>query len=103
MSDPGYTPIGLVKSVRIEGTRCWFYSMDHRPPHFHARKTGKWEVRVRFLEPRAGMLEWVAGKPGGMSRRERDALCEETERHREGLLREWEEKVVCDDPDGDKA
>ncbi len=39
----------IVESFQIAGCRCWFYSDDHRPAHFHARSPGEWEVRVYFL------------------------------------------------------
>ncbi len=38
-----------VESFQITGCRCWFYSDDHSPAHFHASSPGEWEVRVYFL------------------------------------------------------
>ena len=32
------------------GLSCWFWSNDHDPPHFHAKKEGEWEIRVKFTE-----------------------------------------------------
>lgn len=34
----------------IPGLSCWFWSNDHDPPHFHAKKEGEWEIRVKFTE-----------------------------------------------------
>ena len=42
-----------VESFSVPGVECWFYSNDHRPPHFHARRRGEWSVRVFFLEEEA--------------------------------------------------
>ncbi|MGN6726648.1 MAG: DUF4160 domain-containing protein, partial [Tepidisphaeraceae bacterium] len=33
----------------IPGITCWFWPNDHKPPHFHAKRNGQWEVRVYFL------------------------------------------------------
>ena len=38
-----------VECFQIGGCRCWFYSDDHRPAHFHASSPGEWEARVYFL------------------------------------------------------
>ena len=80
-----------VRAFQIEGVYCWFYSDDHEPPHFHAKREGEWEVKVRFLQPRASMFEYQAWSLRKMSRRHWRSLCEETESHREALLAQWEE------------
>lgn len=89
--------MGKVDTFKLEGVECWFYSQDHSPPHFHARKRGKWHVRVYFMQARDRMLERVRGPrsplPGGDIR----VVCDAAERHRAQLLREWERKVACDD------
>ena len=49
----------------IAGTKTWFFSNDHLPPHFHAKRKGRWEVRVYFLEsPTSEMFQvvWLKGK-----------------------------------------
>lgn len=72
----------------------WFYSNDHRPPHFHAKRKGEWEDRVRFLEAADEMFELVwSKKKRRMSRTERQGLVELVEGNRLEILREWEEKV----------
>ena len=86
-----------VGAFKLEGVECWFYSQDHRPPHFHARKRGRWEVRVYFMEASEAMLDRVRGARRQLAPREVKALCGVAERHRDKLLAEWEEKVVCDD------
>ena len=98
MSDTGYTQMGRVEAFSpLGGIRCWFYSQDHRPPHFHAEKRGQWHVRVYFLLLKDAMLEQVRGPRGLMSSADRNALVDVAELYREELLKEWEEKVVCDD------
>lgn len=88
--------MGKVASFRLEGVECWFYSQDHRPPHFHARKRGQWHVRVFFLEPRECMMERVPGERAVIGGADRKALGIRAEQHRGELLKEWEEKVSHD-------
>jgi hypothetical protein len=87
--------MGKVAAFRLAGVTCWFYSQDHWPPHFHAKRKGQWHVRVFFLEAKGKMLERVPGPRGIMSAADRDALCDMAELYREELLMEWEQKVVC--------
>lgn len=88
--------MGKVSSFHLEGVDCWFYSHEHRPPHFHARRKGQWQVRVFFLMPKAGMIEQVKGHAGRMTKADRDTLREMAALYREELLGEWEQKVCCD-------
>ena len=83
-----------LECISISGVLLWFYSNDHRPPHFHAKRRGEWEYRVKFLEPADRMFElvWSKGKRR-MSKTEREGLVELVEENRFELLREWEEKV----------
>jgi hypothetical protein len=43
-----------VECFEIPGVYCWFWSNDHDPPHFHAKREGEWEIRVRFTESEEG-------------------------------------------------
>jgi hypothetical protein len=88
--------MGKLNCFRIEGVDCWFWSRDHRPPHFNAKRRGEWEVRVFFMTGKASMIERVRG-PGRISRAHRNALIDMAEQHREDLLKEWEKKVRYDD------
>jgi hypothetical protein len=82
----------------IAGIKLWFYSHDHEPPHFHAKRKGEWEYRVRFLEGPENMFELVwANKRKRMSKADRELLQSSVETHRLEVLREWEEKVVVDE------
>lgn len=81
----------------LAGIECWFYSQDHRPPHFHAKRKGEWHYRVFFLRDRKDMLERVRGPRGMIKSQDESDLCEMAELYREELLSEWEKKVVCDE------
>ena len=41
--------MGKLQSFKIDGLDLFFNSNDHRPEHFHVRKSGAWEIRVYFL------------------------------------------------------
>jgi Domain of unknown function (DUF4160) len=83
-----------VTSFSIVGMKLWFYSNDHEPPHFHAKRDGEWEYKVKFLEPVNNMFELVrSAKKAQMARTDRELLRALVERHRLQILREWEQKV----------
>lgn len=92
--------MGRVEAVAIPGMDLWFNSSDHLPPHFHARKPGRWEVRVYILECTeahfAFSLKWP-GRGDGPQRRERRLLLGATLGQRSELLEEWERKVVFEE------
>jgi hypothetical protein len=78
----------------IAGMKLWFYSNDHEPPHFHAKRKGEWEMKVLFLQDPADMFDLVwAAKKRRMSRTDKETLQEMVETHRFELLQEWEQKV----------
>ena len=89
--------MGEVECFHIEGVKCWFWSQDHRPPHFHAKKRGEWHFRVWFLQREAMMLERQPGPRGRISAADRKALQQMVADHRAELLQEWERKVEYDD------
>lgn len=77
-----------VRAFTIPGLNCWFYSHDHEPPHFHAKRAGEWEYRVFFLLGREEMLERVFGDRR-ISAAQRRELFQLVETHRLALLDEW--------------
>ncbi len=80
-----------VASFQLPGLFCWFWSDDHNPPHFHVKREGEWEIKVKFTEPEAKMFESVWGdEPSGRVLRQIRKLVKE---NREKLLTEWEAKV----------
>jgi hypothetical protein len=76
-----------VKCFEIDGLSCWFWSNDHAPPHFHVKKNGEWEMRVKFTEAQMFEMVW-----GGLPKRK---ILQEIEMNvnanRARLLVEWEE------------
>ena len=89
--------MGKVSAFALEGLDFWFNSSAHLPPHFHARKPDRWEIRVFFLLCSDGHLEfekkWPPGRPDPRGP-ERDAILRATLEHRAELLEEWEQKVL---------
>lgn len=77
-----------MRCFKLDGVDCWFWSDDHDPPHFHAKRAGKWEVKARFLLPAAEMIETLWGKTAGDAALRR--LVKLAEQHRAELLAEWE-------------
>ena len=87
--------MGKVSCFSLEGIDCWFWSQDHRPPHFHAKKEGQWEVRVNFLKIKDEMIERIKGLRGHISSTDANALTDMAKQYRAELLKEWEKKVRC--------
>lgn len=83
--------LATVSAFNIAGVRLWFWSDDHEPPHFHAKRAGEWEIKVHFLFVPEKMIEvkWFQKKP---SARIRNLVCHLAEKHRAELLREWERR-----------
>ena len=80
-----------VECFEIPGLYCWFWSNDHDPPHFHVKRDGEWEIKVKFAEGEEEMFEQKWGDaPSGKILRQLKKL---VIRHRAALLAEWEAKV----------
>jgi hypothetical protein len=80
-----------VACFEIAGLTCWFWSNDHEPSHFHAKKEGEWEIRVKFSEGETHMFESVWGdEPSGKVLRQ---LKKAVKENRANLLTEWEANV----------
>ena len=88
--------MGKVEAFNLPGIYCWFYSDDHRPPHFHAKKAGEWQVKVNFLLSEADMIECEWSKKS-ISGKHKRALIKMAVANRAVLLQEWEQKVNADD------
>lgn len=85
--------MGKVEAFTIAGLDLWFNSIDHRPPHFHARCPGRWEIRVYILECTETQLSYEVKWGANPIRRHREQLLERVVGHRVALLEEWERKV----------
>ncbi len=75
----------------IPGLLCWFWSNDHDPPHFHIKREGEWELKVKFAEGESQMfeLEW-GDAPRAKVLRQIEKIVKEK---RVQLLAEWEANV----------
>ena len=82
--------MAIVKAFEIAGLKLWFWSNDHQPPHFHAKRSGQWEVKVHFMLVPSEMLE-VKWSDTSISQKTLKSLCSLAEKHRTSLLAQWEE------------
>jgi len=89
--------MGKVSSFQLDGITCWFYSNEHKPPHFHAKRKGQWHITVEFLRPKSQMINRAKGPQGRIKKTDRDAMLDMAELYREELLKEWEQKAQTDD------
>jgi hypothetical protein len=80
-----------VACFEIPGLSCWFWSDDHDPPHFHAKKQGHWEIRVKFTEAENDMFELIWGD--APRRKVLRQLKKAVTENRDELLAEWEANV----------
>lgn len=82
--------MATVRAFEINGLKTWFPSNDHEPPHFHAKRSGEWEVKVFFLLGPGDMIE-VKWRETNIPSRALKQLCSLAEEHRAQLLQQWEE------------
>lgn len=80
--------MATVSAFAISGVKFWFWSNDHEPPHFHAKKRGEWEIKVSFLEDASQMIEVVLGKPPAKVQK---TIAKLAEQHRLELLQQWQQ------------
>lgn len=85
--------MGKVEAFTIAGLDLWFWSDDHAPPHFHAKKAGEWEIRVSFLKSTEKHLAFEVTWGIGPSGHEQKLIAGQVLAHRAELLAEWELKV----------
>lgn len=79
--------MATVKVFAIPGMKFWFPSLDHTPPHFHAKNIGEWHIKVHFLVSQREMVELKSGKLP--SSRVLKSITDQAEAHRAELLTEW--------------
>lgn len=81
--------MATVAAFQIAGLQIWFWSNDHEPPHFHAKRPGEWEVKVSFMLAQEEMIELLGnGRP---SAKELNNLIDLAETHRLELLEQWQQ------------
>ena len=78
----------------LPGLKCWFWSNDHDPPHFHVKREGEWELKVNFLAGGGDMfeLQWGTSPKAKVLRQIAGAV----NANRAALLAEWQAKVNHD-------
>lgn len=87
--------MGKVDCLEIDGCQCWFWSHDHRPPHFHVKRAGEWEYQVFFHEEPPYMEQvWAVKRIPGRLQRE---ILRSASEHRSELFVEWSRKVIPDE------
>ena len=77
-----------------------FYSNDHEPPHVHVKRTGEWEIRVKFLKCTEDFLDYNFAIPSNrkvskhplLSKVEKEIL-KDILPAKEKLYEEWRLKV----------
>jgi hypothetical protein len=87
--------MGKVDCVSWPGCEVWFWSKDHREPHFHVASPGNWEVRV-FFGPEPPVYD-VVMEIGRIPRRRMKEFLKQVSKNREKLYREWDAKVIVED------
>ena len=80
-----------LRCFSIGGMDLWFWSNDHEPPHFHAKRKGEWETAVFFLESEGSLFEMKWQKKP-FSSHDRKTLLKMVKEHRAELFAEWESK-----------
>lgn len=89
--------MGTVESFQIDGLYLFFNSHDHRPPHFHVKKKGAWEIRVYILTCAEKSLDfnlkWQKKDKDKPTAKEKKEILLLVLKYREKLLTEWEAKV----------
>lgn len=82
--------MATVESFEIDGLKIWFWSNDHEPPHFHAKRNGEWEVRASFMLDRSEMIEIESWSKKTPSKKMLKKLTSLAEKHRGALLTQWQ-------------
>ena len=82
--------MATVRAFQIDGLKIWFCSNDHEPPHFHAKRSGEWEVAVCFMLDPEEMVE-VKWREKAVPAKRLRMLSALAEQHRAELLAQWQE------------
>ena len=81
--------MATVTAFEIAGLKIWFWSNDHQPPHFHAKRSGEWEVKIKFMLDPSEMVEvkWSKKTPSKSVLKELTSMAK---KHRVKLLEQWQ-------------
>ena len=81
--------MATVTAFGIAGLKIWFWSNDHEPPHFHAKRSGEWEVTFKFMLDPSEMIElkWSKKTPRKSVLKQLTSMAK---KHRVELLEQWQ-------------
>jgi hypothetical protein len=83
--------MATVEAFQIDGLTIWFWSNDHEPPHFHAKRRGEWEVKLKFMLGPSDMIEVESWSKKTPPKKVLKELTSRAEKHRVALLKQWQE------------
>lgn len=79
-----------LEAFQVGGIEMIFYSGDHEPPHFQARRRGEWDARVYIQADGNEMIELIRPPDAKIRGSDRKAIVKGVEENRAALLAEWE-------------
>jgi hypothetical protein len=89
--------LGKIEEFSLKGLQAFFRSSDHHPPHFHVKKSGRWEIRVYILTSSKNGLDYSFKFPKNKSvtltSKEEKAILGFVTSNREKLLLDWSTQV----------
>ncbi|MEM9275251.1 MAG: DUF4160 domain-containing protein [Cyanobacteria bacterium P01_F01_bin.143] len=89
--------MGKVGGFNLDGLEAFFRSSDHRPPHFHIKKAGEWEIRVYIVTTTKSNLDYSFKFPKNNSKsinsKEQKKIINFVINNRGSLLLDWETQV----------
>jgi Domain of unknown function (DUF4160) len=89
--------LGRIEEFSFQELRAFFRSNDHRPPHFHVKKPGRWEIGVCILTSSKNRLDYSFKFPKNISvtltSQEEKAILGFITSNREKLLLDWQTQV----------
>jgi hypothetical protein len=89
--------LGRIEEFSLQGLQAFFRSNDHRPPHFHVKKSGVWEIRVYVLTSSKNGLDYSfkfpKNKSVNLTSKEKKAILSFVIENREKLLLLWSTQV----------
>jgi hypothetical protein len=89
--------LGRIEEFSFQGLRAFFRSNDHRPPHFHVKRPGRWEIKVYILTSSKNRLDYSFKFPKNnsviLTSQEEKAILGFVTRNREKLLLDWQTQV----------
>jgi hypothetical protein len=99
--------LGRIEEFNLQGLQAFFRSHDHRPPHFHVKKAGMWEIRVYILTSSKNGLDYSFKFPKNksvtLSSKEEKAILHLITSNREKLLLDWHTQVCIKEKMSDES